>query len=244
MLHIVLLESALELVPTDIVGTRQVRASARRRGRRPDQMLLDQSYHGQAMLRLRDHERRGRPDIVFLSLLSLLETPLCRAGLLSVHLHLRDGRVVDVDPTVRLPRNYERFTGLLEQLLLNGRVPPTGTSLLQVTQKTLTETLDALDPDGQHALRILADEDGQPMSMHSLCNFLPDDPSRPVIVGIGAFPHGDLSARIRPLFQHHVCLDNEVMMAWHVCSEVLWAYSLRVGLGDSYRPLSSDKQQP
>lgn len=230
MLHIVLLDCALELIPREITSLKQIQKNAARRGKKPQELLLDQTHHGQSMTKLSQNERRGRPDITFLSLMSILETPLCKEGLLSIHLHLQDGRIVEVNPDVRLPRNYDRFVGLMEQLLLMGRVPPQGNSFLHFVKISLEDLLSKLKTKSKKAMTLLAVESGQKTSIENLRTLLPNDQSIPVIAGIGAYPHGDLSEEIVSLFDTLLELDREVMMAWHVCSELLWTYSLSTGV--------------
>jgi rRNA small subunit pseudouridine methyltransferase Nep1 len=162
--------------------------------------------------------------------MSILETPLCKESLLSVHLHLQDGQIIEVKPDVRLPRNYDRFVGLMEQLLLKGRVPPQGDSLLHIRETSLEELLLQLKSESDKAVTLLAIEGGKQTSTENLRNLLPPDPSVPVIVGVGAFPHGDLSEETVSMFDTHLELDREVMMAWHVCAVLLWVYSLNVGV--------------
>jgi rRNA pseudouridine-1189 N-methylase Emg1 (Nep1/Mra1 family) len=77
-------------------------------------------------------------------------------------------------------------------------------------------------------LVLLAIEDGIRTSVESLRNILPQDSTMPVILGVGAFPHGNLSDSVKELFSTHLEFDKEVMMAWHVCAEVLWTYSSRI----------------
>ncbi|MHA2026503.1 MAG: 16S rRNA methyltransferase [Candidatus Thorarchaeota archaeon] len=226
MLHVILLDCAIELVPSEISSMKQIQKHATRRGKKPNEILLDQSHHGRAMTKLSDYERRGRPDITFLSLMSILETPLCKEGLLSVYLHLQDGRIVEVRSDVRLPRNYDRFVGLMEQLLSSGRVPPTGDTLLHVINKSL----DDLVKDISAEQTILAIEGGQKTTIQGITELFPTDSSVPIVVGVGAFPHGHLPESISSLFKNRLEFDKEVMMAWHVCAELLWTYSLRVGV--------------
>ncbi len=228
MLHVILLDCAIELVPLEIRSVKQIQQYASRRKKRPDTILLDQTHHGQAMLRLTGHERRGRPDIVYLSLMTLLESPLCKSGLLTIHLHLQDGRIIEVKPEVRLPRNYDRFVGLIEQLLITGKVPPKGNPLLHILDISLDELLQKLVDGHEHALRLLAAEDGIPCTPTDLESLLPADASVPVILGVGAFPHGDITPSVVSLFTKAICLDSEVMMAWHVCAEALWTYTNRI----------------
>ncbi len=230
MLHVILLDCAIELIPLEMRALKQIQQYASRRRRPVSELLLDQTHHGRAMLRLEDHQRRGRPDITFLALHALLETPLCKAGLLSIHLHLQDSRIICIDPSVRLPRNYDRFVGLVEQLLTHGSVPPDGPPLLEVVQTDLPQLLRNLRGDDERALTVLAHESGDPTPVHALVEFLPSDPSVPVVVGVGAFPHGDLASDIISLFDTRISVDPDVLMAWHVCAEVLWAYTLRTGL--------------
>ncbi len=230
MLHIILLDCALELVPREITSLKQIQKHATRRGKKPSELLLDQTHHGESMTKISQNERRGRPDITFLSLMSILETPLCKEGLLSIHLHLQDGRIVEVNPDVRLPRNYDRFVGLMEQLLLMGRVPPQGEPLLHFVEMSLEGLISKLKTIATNVMPLLAIEKGQKTSVETLRTLLPNNQSIPVIAGIGAYPHGALSEEIVTLFDTHIELDREVMMAWHVCSELLWTYSLSIGV--------------
>ena len=226
----ILLECALELVPSEISALKQIQKHAARRGKKPIEILLDQSHHGREMTRLDNGLQRGRPDIVFHSLMAILETPLCKSGKLTVHLHLQDGRIIEVNPEVRLPRNYDRFVGLFEQLLIKGQVPVEGTPLLKVTKKPLPDLITELKKEGAEAQSILTIESGSKTTIDSLQSKFPLDVSVPVIVGVGAFPHGDFSEDLKKLFGTHLELDTEVMMAWHVCAEIMWTYSSKIGV--------------
>jgi len=230
MLHMILLECALELVPSEISALKQIQKHAARRGKKTTEILLDQSHHGREMTRLEDGLQRGRPDIVFHSLMSILETPLCKSGNLTVHLHLQDGRIIEVNPEVRLPRNYDRFVGLFEQLLIKGQVPVEGTPLLKITQNSLPALVTELKGGASEAQSILTIENGAKTTIDSLQSKFPTNASIPVVVGIGAFPHGDFSEELKNLFETHLELDIEVMMAWHVCAEVLWTYSSSISV--------------
>lgn len=235
------MECPLELVPPELTRLKEIQRYASQKGKKPPEILLDQTHHGRSMTRIQDSDRRGRPDIVFLSLMSMLESPLCKEGMLTIHLHLQDNRIVEIRPDVRLPRNYERFVGLLEQLLAVGSVPPEGPFLMRLTSQRLQDLISQLSTDDENALTVLAVEDGRKTSIDALVSLFPEDSKVPVIVGIGAFPHGSFDKAIPPLFREHTSLDGEVMMAWHVCSEVLWTYSLKTGI--SQKRLSGCKSK-
>jgi rRNA small subunit pseudouridine methyltransferase Nep1 len=92
------------------------------------------------MKKLEESEKRGRLDIVHFALLEALGSPLNREGLLQTYVHTINDYVITVNPETRLPRNYNRFVGLMEQLFESYRVPPTGQILLKLEGKTTTSS--------------------------------------------------------------------------------------------------------
>ena len=70
MLTLVLSDAELELVPQTIRGHQQVVTAAKRLGVSAGRMLLDSSLHYAAMRKLEEGERRGRPDLVHVFLLT------------------------------------------------------------------------------------------------------------------------------------------------------------------------------
>ncbi|HEU12835.1 MAG TPA: 16S rRNA methyltransferase, partial [Euryarchaeota archaeon] len=107
MLHIVLADSELETVPKELWSHPSVSKQARRRGKRPGNMVLDSNFHHAAISRYfpGEENRRGRPDIVQYFLLNTLESPLNIYGKLSVYVHTRKNQVIFVDPATRLPKS-------------------------------------------------------------------------------------------------------------------------------------------
>ncbi|NP_001396713.1 ribosomal RNA small subunit methyltransferase NEP1 isoform 5 [Mus musculus] len=51
------------------------------------------------------------------SLLMLMDSPLNRAGLLQVYIHTQKNVLIEVNPQTRIPRTFDRFCGLMVQLL-------------------------------------------------------------------------------------------------------------------------------
>jgi len=99
-----------------------------------------------------------------------------------------------------------------------------------VTKKSLSELIFELKKNNPVVQSILAIENGMKTPIDKLHNHLPNDVTIPVIFGVGAFPYGDFSEDLKKLFDTHLELDIEVMMAWHVCAEILWTYSSRIGV--------------
>ena len=52
-------------------------------------------------------------------LLTLLDSPLNKAGLLQVYIHTAKGVLIEVNPHVRIPRTFKRFSGLMGMPSLN-----------------------------------------------------------------------------------------------------------------------------
>ena len=46
-------------------------------------------------------------------LLTLLDSPLNKAGLLQVYIRTAKGVLIEVNPHVRIPRTFKRFSGLM-----------------------------------------------------------------------------------------------------------------------------------
>ncbi|MEM0024126.1 MAG: 16S rRNA methyltransferase [Thermofilaceae archaeon] len=217
-LHLLLAEAGLELVPAEIWGHPTVAASARKRGKEPGEILLDVSLHYAAMKGLKDRMKRGRPDIAHFCMLLALGSLLNRAEMLELYVHTYDGRMIGVSPHVRLPRNYNRFVGLVEQLLKEGRVPPNSASpLLWVEPYSLEELLERVAPS-----RIfLLSEKGGKVGAAELARRVASEP-KPMVV-VGCFQAGDFSERILKLAHEVVSISQYALDAWAATAKVLSA---------------------
>lgn len=58
-----------------------------------------------------------RPDILHHCMLTLLDSPLNKAGFLQIYIRSRNNVLIKVHPSIRLPRTFNRFCGLMVQLL-------------------------------------------------------------------------------------------------------------------------------
>jgi len=224
-LYLILGEAGLELVPRELWSHRAVRRYAEKRGKRPGEVLLDISYHYSAMRGLKDWRKRGRPDIVHVCLLEALESPLNKEGLLEVYVHTYDGKVVRVDPEVRVPRHYLRFVGLMEQLLAVGRVPPRGErALMEVESVSLKELVGRLSP----STVLLLEEGGERLKLTELSELLVSE-ERPALV-VGAFQAGQFSEKVRALADRSISIYGGVLSSWVVVSRILAALEMRLGI--------------
>jgi len=215
MLHLILLESALELVPREIIRHPAVLKNARRRKKKPAETLLDVSLHYHAMKTLPNREKRGRPDIVHVSLLNALESPLNKEGKLRIYVHTYDGHIIFIKPETRIPRNYNRFVGLMEQLLTKGKVPPDAEDpLIYVKTITLEELLNKIKKKGLILLR----ENGERKKPIDIVKYALEND---LVIGIGGFPHGDFSKHILEIATKEFSIYHSSLPSWIVVSRII-----------------------
>lgn len=85
----------------------------------------------------------ARPDITHQCLLTLLDSPINKAGKLQVYIQTARGVLIEVNPSVRIPRTFKRFSGLMVQLLhkLSIRSVNSQEKLLKVIKNPISDHL-------------------------------------------------------------------------------------------------------
>lgn len=211
VLHLIIADSELELVPERILDHPAVVNYARRRGKKPGEIILDSTYHHAALRKVEEGDRRGRPDIVHICLLNALESIANKEGLLRVYVHTRNDEVIYIKPETRLPRNYNRFLGLMESLFKKKAVPE-GLELLRIEKKSLDGLISEISPDALFVMH----EEGKLMKPRDFGRLLVQFKEPAVIVG--GFPHGDFRSAAEGT---KISLYREPLMAWTVVNEVI-----------------------
>lgn len=219
MLNLVLVEAALETVPRSIIRHPSVRRNAKRRGKKPEETLLDRSLHHAAMRGLVNSHKRGRPDIVHFCLLEALGTPLNREGMLRLFVHTYGGYKIEVSPEARLPRDYTRFCGLMEQLFAERRVPPGAEEpLLELDSLSLRDLMGQICASRVTALT----SRGHSTTLEETCRRLARD-EKPAVF-IGAFPSGPMGEGILSLSNEALSIYPEPLDAWIVTSRLIYEF--------------------
>ncbi len=208
-LNIVLAESALELVPASIGRHPAVANDATRRRKESGSILLDRSVHHTAMGKLKEDYKRGRPDLVHVTLLSITGSPLFQDGLVKTYVHTFDDVVVEIAAGTRIPKNYLRFRSLLEKHL-SERL---NTSLIKVYGQPIEVLIrKTIRPD----LVVGLSTQGGLKKVEEVARKLVE--ARNPALLIGGFPHGHFGERtIRVLDElasiHEKPLDAHVVAA-------------------------------
>ncbi|HEC81499.1 MAG TPA: 16S rRNA methyltransferase [Thermoplasmatales archaeon] len=223
MLSFVLAESELELVPQELLSHKVVVSSAKKRGKKPGEILLDSNFHHNALRSMEDGERRGRPDIVHVFLLVVLESIANKRGLIKdVIVHTRNDDVIYVDTRTRIMRSYNRFVGLIEHLFVEGE--ETKNQLLRLKRNVSLENL----VKGMKADRVVAcDRNGRRVDVYS---YLEENKDKDNIVFIvGGFPRGDFIADLEKVADDVISVYDEPLTAWSVAGEIVSVYNLVCG---------------
>lgn len=112
-------------------------------GRDDKYSLLNSDEHIGVMRKMGRDISDARPDITHQCLLTLLDSPINKAGKLQIYIHTAKGVLIEVNPTVRIPRTFKRFAGLMVQLLhrMSIRSTTSQEKLLRVIKNPLTDHL-------------------------------------------------------------------------------------------------------
>jgi rRNA small subunit pseudouridine methyltransferase Nep1 len=218
ILSLILAESSIELVPNELVHHPAILKWAKRKRKDPHSLILDQTYHHSAILRLGHRgSGRGRPDIAHLSLLLALGSPLNLSGRLRCYVHTRDNNIIEVDSKARLPRNTDRFTSLLEQLYQERVVPPTGPPLLSIKPGSIGNLIDEIS-----GAAIALTSKGLPKRMDEVASRLAEHHNPALLVG--GFPKGNFSQDTVAKAKESYRIHNQGLEAWTVVARVIYDY--------------------
>jgi rRNA small subunit pseudouridine methyltransferase Nep1 len=211
-LNLVLAESALELVPSESRNDPSVATDAKRRGLDASQILLDRSFHHRAMLRLKDGLKRGRPDLIHVTLLSITGTPLYADGGVKVFVHTCADEVIEIQERTRIPKSYFRFRGLVEQALVDR--PRHG--LVRVRQSSFQRLVKDLGSDSTIGLST----QGRKASMDELSSMI--GAARKPCVVIGGFAQGHFSPKVLEAMDELVRIHDSSLEAHVVAARVIY----------------------
>ena len=215
MLTLVLADTELERVPAAIQRHPTVRASARKRGKSPTSVLLDSSLHHAALQKVPEGDRRGRPDIAHIVLLVALDSILNLEGGLRVFIHTRNDEVIQFAPETRIPKNYARFLGLMEDLFEKGEVPEESPLIRLDRETTLTQLLSKL---GGEAWAFA--DGGEPVDLRAEFSRQGQD----LVAVVGGFPHGTFRSPAATVCKRVVSIHGKPLKAWTAAAEIIIAY--------------------
>jgi len=153
-----------------------------------------------------------------------LNSPLNKAGFLSIDIHTINDVVIRVNPKVRIPKNFNRFIGLIEQLFKFKKVPPKKEYLLKIEEIRLDELIRSY----KGSEFFILSEHGKPYNREKMFKVFRGNKS--VVLLIGAFHRGEFGKQIEKLTPNKIKIDSETLDSAIVVSAIINAYEYAINL--------------
>eukprot|EP00747_Dinoflagellata_sp_TGD_P192081 gnl/TRDRNA2_/TRDRNA2_56398_c0_seq1.p1 gnl/TRDRNA2_/TRDRNA2_56398_c0~~gnl/TRDRNA2_/TRDRNA2_56398_c0_seq1.p1 ORF type:complete len:295 (+),score=71.48 gnl/TRDRNA2_/TRDRNA2_56398_c0_seq1:50-886(+) len=105
--------------------------------------LLNSDDHKNILAKSNREFVDARPDILHQCLMTLLDSPLNKAGKLLIYIHSSQNTLVEVNPSLRVPRTFKRFSGLCVELLQRSKIraAQANETLMKVVSNPVTKYL-------------------------------------------------------------------------------------------------------
>jgi len=171
--------------------------------------------------KLKRDPKEFRPDIAHQELLALIDSPLNKAGCLQVYIRTNCNVLIEVNPTIRIPRTYKRFSGLIVQLLHKMKIKAgtTSTTLMKVIKNPFSQHL----PPGTRVYGMSVG--GTLYSPNGLATALiPPEPTTeypPVCFIIGAMAAGHISVEDHPYIEKMIGVSEYPLSGAAAISRIL-----------------------
>ena len=216
MISIVLAESSLELVPSELKHHSSVISHARKLGKLSSEILLDNSWHFAAMKGIHNELKRGRPDLVHFSILEATTIPLYLKNKMKLYIHTIDDKVIYFGQNVHVPKSYHRFAGVIEKLYKEKKITANGETLLEIKNKTFSELIDEIKPS-----KIIGfSTKGIQNSYENIAGEISDDSC----LVFGGFQKGHFSDSIEKQFAQMCSVGDESFEGHTVVARMLYEY--------------------
>ncbi len=217
MLTILLVDAELELIPSEMQEDYSIRIHAKKRKKGAGKIILDSNYMHTSIDRFYPGEsnRRGRPDIIYHFLTTTLESILNKKKQLRVWIHTRTDHIIEISPEIRLPKSYNRFIGLFEDLYDKQNISAGENTLLKLHSGNV---MDLLKLAGSENLKILSPT-GQSITVKKIFK----DATQNQTIIMGGFSEGDYRTDVYSLADAFSIFDEELTI-WTVASEIIAQY--------------------
>ncbi|MGB1378374.1 MAG: ribosome biogenesis protein [Nitrosopumilus sp.] len=216
MISLILSESALELVPYELQEHPSVISHAKKLGKHPSEILLDNSWHFAAMKGIKNEIKRGRPDLVHFSILEATTIPLYYQNKLNLFVHTIDNKVIHFGKNVHIPKSYHRFQGVIEKLFQEKKVLSKNELLLEIKDQTFSELIHEINPSNV----IGFSTSGQSSSYQKIASEIPDNSC----IVIGGFQKGHFSDSTQSEITNLYSIGNDSFEGHVIVSRILYEY--------------------
>ena len=216
MLYIILAESSLELIPKKIHNHPSVTSYSKKFKKNSSNTLLDNSWHFGAMKGLDNEIKRGRPDIIHLTLLSLCTTPVFYKNKIKVFVHTVNDQIISINNNTRLPKSYHRFQGLMEKLFLTKKIESEDEILMEMKNSSLSQLVSKIKPTQIIGLTT----QGQKISLDKLVKQIEENSC----IILGGFQKGHFSNETEKIIDKSFSINDSSLEAHLVASRLAYEY--------------------
>ena len=216
MFTIILTESSLELSPPELSHHQSVLAYSKKFKKIIPNTLLDNSWHFGAMKGLKNEIKRGRPDIVHLTLLSICTSPAFYENKIQVFVHTLNDEIILINNNTRLPKSYHRFQGLIEKLFLTKKIESETEILMEMENSSLSKLISKIKPDEVIALTT----EGQKTTFEKLIHQTKENSC----ILIGGFQKGHFNEENQKIIERAFSIHDSSLEAHLVASRLVYEY--------------------
>lgn len=131
-----------------------------------------------------------RPDITHQCLMTLLDSPLNKAGKLLIYIHTAKNVLIEVHPSLRVPRTFKRFAGLCVELLQRQKIRAAGAN--ETLMKVVSNPVEKYLPPG--CRRFGMSVSGRPVKMREFAAELDASGKSmpvPIVFAVGGVARSD-----------------------------------------------------
>ena len=216
MITIILVESSLELIPNKMHNHPAVTSYSKKFKKNPANTLLDNSWHFGAMKGLDNEIKRGRPDLIHLTLLSLCTTPAFYENKIKIFVHTINNKIISINNNTRLPKSYHRFQGLMEKLFLIKKIEHRDELLMNLETSTLSQLISKIKPTHIIGLTTV----GKKTTFEKIVKELTENSC----ILIGGFQKGHFSKETEKIIEESFSINNSSLESHLVASRLVYEY--------------------
>ena len=216
MFTIIIAEASLELIPKELQKHPSVKSYCKKFNKTPSNTLLDNSWHFAAMKGLDNEIKRGRPDIIHLTLLSLCTTPAFYEKKIRVFVHTVNNEMISINNQTRLPKSYHRFQGLIEKLFLIQKIETDNEILMELHKSSLSELISKIKPTKIIGLTTK----GKKTNLEKLVKQIHDNSC----ILIGGFQKGHFNQNNEKIIDESFSINDSSLEAHLVASRLVYEY--------------------
>ncbi|MFX1306913.1 MAG: 16S rRNA methyltransferase [Promethearchaeota archaeon] len=221
-LIVILAECGIELIPKKIRNHSAVRKNLTTK--LYSSQLLDNAIHHSAMINLPNVNKRGRPDITHFCLLNALGSTLNKTGNLKIFIHTIHNKIYELNPEIRITKNFNRFKGLMAKLLIDGSIVTETSKLIYPFEGSLKELTDTVENPEIYLFSI----NGKLIKSYK--DLYVENLSKNYVAIVGGFQKSSFSINIQELSENVISLSQYPLEAWVAINRIITYYELTYGI--------------